>query len=336
MKTKNFLMLLGVTLALLALLIFGCEKSPDEPDKPQAVVPTLTTTDVSAITETTAFSGGNITTDGGAAVTARGVCWSTSANPTIASSKTTDGAGTDDFISSLTDLTTKTTYYVRAYATNSAGIGYGNEVNFITLDLIYGTVTDIDANVYHTVSIGTQVWMKENLKVTKYRDGTAIPLVTDLTAWNNLLTPAYCWYNNNEATYKATYGALYNWFTVNTGKLCPTGWHVSTDAEWTTLTTYLGGESVAGGKLKETGTTHWWDPNTGATNSSGFTALPGGLRDGWGFFYNGNYGFWWSPSPSDLDTDCCGYSREVKHDFSDVGKDGASKQNGLSVRCLKD
>ncbi len=156
------------------------------------------------------------------------------------------------------------------------------------------TVTDIDGNVYHTVTIGTQVWLVENLKTTRYNDGTSIPLVTDSAAWSNADTSAYCWYNNDIAN-KNTYGALYNWFTVNTGKLAIAGWHIPTDAEWTTLTDYLGGESIAGGKLKETGTTHWRSPNAGATNESGFTALPGGHRDVNGTFSAmGDDGFWWS------------------------------------------
>ena len=120
--------------------------------------------------------------------------------------------------------------------------------------------------------------MAENLKTTKYRDGTSIPLVTENTAWLNLTTPGYCWYNNDAAHYKSTYGALYNWYVLNAGSngwknVCPTGWHVPTDAEWTTLTTYLGGESIAGGKLKETGTSHWLSPNTVATNETGLHTL---------------------------------------------------------------
>ena len=122
-------------------------------------------------------------------------------------------------------------------------------------------VQDIDGNNYLTVTIGTQIWMAENLRTTKYNDGTAIPLVTDNTTWANLTTPAYCWYNNDAKTNGSTYGALYNWYSVNTKKLCPTGWHVPNDTEWTTLTTYLGGTAVAGGKLKETGTAHWYSPN---------------------------------------------------------------------------
>ena len=137
----------------------------------------------------------------------------------------------------------------------------------------YSIIADIDGNIYNTVIIGTQVWMKENLKATKLNDGTNILLETDNATWISLTDPAYCWYNNDASSYKNTYGALYNWFTVETGKLCPTGWHVPSDAEWFTLIDFLGGESVAGGKLKEIGNTHWNSPNTGATDEYGFTAI---------------------------------------------------------------
>jgi uncharacterized protein (TIGR02145 family) len=196
------------------------------------------------------------------------------------------------------------------------------------------TVTDKDGNVYNTITIGTQTWMKENLKVTKYNDGTAIPLVTDNTAWGALSTPGYCWYNNDQTTYGNTYGALYNWYTVNIGKLCPTGWHVPTDAEWTTLTTFLGGESVSGGKLKETGTTHWLSPNTGATNETGFTALPGGYRNYDGtFHFIGYYGFWWSATENITST---AWYRFMYYNSSGVGRSYYDKRYGLSVRCLRD
>jgi uncharacterized protein (TIGR02145 family) len=176
--------------------------------------------------------------------------------------------------------------------------------------------------------------MAENLKTTKYNDGTAIPNVTDGTAWHALSTPAYCWYNNDAATNKATYGALYNWYTVNTGKLCPTGWHVPTDAEWTTLTDYLGGINVAGGKLKEIGTTHWSSPNTGATNETGFTALPGGSRVGYGYFGGiGSFGDWWSSSESSTYD---AWYRNVDNGSSDVDRGDGNKFNGCSVRCVRD
>lgn len=195
-------------------------------------------------------------------------------------------------------------------------------------------VRDYDGNVYGVVTIGTQIWMAENLKTTKYNDGTAIPLVTDNTEWLNLTAGAYCWYNNNEATYKDTYGALYIWYTVNTGNLCPTGWHVPTDTEWTTLTDYLGGTSIAGGKLKETGTTHWTTPNTGATNETGFTALPGGNRSGSGTFSNvGIYGYWWSTTEYNASS---ARTRSLLYSKSSVGGDAYSKKIGFSVRCLRD
>lgn len=196
------------------------------------------------------------------------------------------------------------------------------------------TVKDIEDNVYKTVTIGTQVWMAENLKTIKNNDGTAIPLVTDNTAWGALITPGYCWYDNNAATNKATYGALYNWYTANTGKLCPTGWHVPTDAEWTTLTIYLGGETVDGGKLKETGTTHWLTPNTGATNEKNFTALPGGYRINTGAYLGiGNYGYWWS---STQNTTISAWSRSMSYGSSSISRHPTFEQNGLSVRCVKD
>jgi uncharacterized protein (TIGR02145 family) len=195
-------------------------------------------------------------------------------------------------------------------------------------------VTDIDGNVYHTVGIGTQVWAVENLKTTRLNDSTEIPLITDPAVWGSLPAPAYCWYNDS-AVYGDTYGALYNWFTVNTGKLAPTGWHVSTDSDWNVLTSFLGGDSVAGGKLKETGTTHWLSYNTGATNATGFTALPGGYRYDYGTFYNGigNYGYWWS-STENVATDswfrAIGYnSASVTSLLDDVGY-------GFSVRIVRD
>ncbi|MBU1014205.1 MAG: hypothetical protein KKG99_14500 [Bacteroidetes bacterium] len=296
--------------------------------------PTVTTTSITSITQTTAIGGGNVMTDGGAPVTSRGVCWSTSTSPTTANSKTTDGTGTGTYTSSITGLVPGTTYYIRAYATNSQGTTYGVQVTFTAL-LGGGTgnVTDVEGNVYQTVTIGTQVWMVENLKTTKYQDNTSIPLVTDNAAWSNLITPGYSWYNN-DAVNKATYGALYNWYTVNTGNLCPTGWHVPTNTEWTTLTSYLGGTSIAGGKLKETGTSHWLSPNTGATNETGFSAVPGGDRnDLTGRFYNiGFGGNWWSSSETGTEY---AWSRGMGYYDSDVYVSSYRKQSGLSVRCIK-
>ena len=307
--------------------------------------PVLTTIEVTAITQTAAASGGNITSDGGSSVTARGVCWATTTNPTIAGSKTSDGAGVGTFPSSITGLAASTTYYVRAYATTSVGTAYGNEKSFISNpDLAYGTMTDIDGNVYHTINIGTQTWMAENLKTTKYKDGTSIPNVTDSAAWINLSTPAYCWYNNDAATYKNTYGALYNWYAVNTGKLVPTGWHVPTDAEWTTLTNYVTanlGTSINVAKALAAAT-DWTIYSTTGTigcdltlnNSTGFSALPGGNRGSDnGAFVVGYYGNWWSSTEY---LTYSAWSRTMSYRASNVYRNLNYKHSGFSVRCVRD
>ena len=197
-----------------------------------------------------------------------------------------------------------------------------------------GTVTDIDGNIYHTVQIGTQVWMAENLKTTKLNDGTSIPLVKENGTWAYLSTPGYCWYNNDEATFKNTYGALYNFNAVNTGKLSPTGWHVPTDAEWTILSNFLGGEDVAGGKMKEEGTTHWNSPSTNGTNERGFTALPVGFRRSDGYFFSiGANANFWSPLENSPSPECYRY---LVLNNSNLNHLGISSNYGFSVRCLKD
>jgi len=196
------------------------------------------------------------------------------------------------------------------------------------------TVTDIEGNIYHTVKIGSQVWMVENLKTTRYNDGTEIPLVTDSVVWNNLSTPAYCWMNNNSAN-KETYGALYNWYAVNTGKLCPEGWHVPTNEEWQTLIEYLGGINVAGSELKESGLTHWTAPNEGACNCSGFTALPGGCRVTeeivFNYFLFASY--WWTSTEEDPGN---AWWWSVNYVSTSVVGYFLSMDYGFSVRCIKD
>ncbi len=204
-------------------------------------------------------------------------------------------------------------------------------------------VKDFDGNVYHTVIIGTQTWMVENLRTTKYNDGTIISNVTGTNEWLSLSTPAYCWYNNDEITYKETYGALYNWYTIKTGKLCPSGWHVPTDAEWKILIDYLGGENMAGIKLKEIGRMHWNKPtpihwsstDTLVDNSSGFTALPGGCRDNHNgiFEFIGNNGYWWSSSDW---VDLGALGRTMSYDYSIASSYPFSKKFGFSVRCVND
>ncbi|MBN1598550.1 MAG: fibrobacter succinogenes major paralogous domain-containing protein [Bacteroidales bacterium] len=299
--------------------------------KPTA--PTVTTANVTEITETTAKSGGNVTSDGGADVTVRGVCWSTENYPTTADNKSVNGSGTGSFVSDLTGLDENTDYYVRAYAVNSEGTAYGDPVSFKTEQM--QTVTDADGNIYDLVFIDAQVWMAENLKTTKFRDGTDIPLVEESDPWIALSAPGYCWYGNDEATNGDTYGALYNWYAVADPKgLCPAGFHVPTDDDWTTLITFAGGDALAGGKLKEQGTTHWTDPNTGATDDYDFTALPAGRRSDEGYFwYIGTNARWWSSTQYD---DTYAWSRGVAHDNTSVDRDFKTKTYGMSIRCVKD
>jgi len=187
---------------------------------------------------------------------------------------------------------------------------------------------------YPSVLIGSQYWMEKNLDVTTYRNGDPIPYVTDATTWSGLTTGAWCYYDNDPAN-GPLYGKLYNWYAVNDSRgLAPTGWHVPTDAEWSTLTTTLGGESVAGGKMKVAGTTRWTTPNTGATNSSGFAGLPGGVRGYDGSFYNVvYYGYWWSASEYDA---AYAWYRDLDYVSSGVGRSYYDKTDGFSVRVVRD
>jgi uncharacterized protein (TIGR02145 family) len=292
------------------------------------VLPTVITNTITDILARTATSGGNVTDDGGAPVTARGVCWSTSPGPTISNSKTTDGTGTGTYISHLTGLQPYTIYYLRAYATNCAGTAYGAELSFKTL------VDDIDGNIYHYVTIGTQVWLVENMRVTKLNDGTPIPLVTDDASWSSVTTPRYCWVNNLIA-YKEPYGALYNYATISTGKLCPSGWHVPNDTEGNIMANFLGGASVAGGKLKEAGTLHWQTPNAGATNETGFTALPGGMRYWGGTFTEFGFAcYLWIVRPVDATHAVSGYLHYTSGQL--LNNPDEYMPSGLSVRCIAD
>lgn len=201
--------------------------------------------------------------------------------------------------------------------------------------LTYGTMTDQEGNEYKTITIDTLTWMAENLRTTKYRDSTEIPNVTDNMEWANLTTGAYSNYKNTKrADSIATYGRIYNWYAATDAhNIAPTGWHVATDAEWSTLTTYLGGESVAGGKLKEIGTTHWLSPNAGATNNTGFTALPAGQRSTGLFYSIGEYGYWWSAT--EYNATHAWYHR-VYTNFSDIYRNNCPKKVGFSIRCVKD
>ncbi len=205
-----------------------------------------------------------------------------------------------------------------------------SDENTQSLNLPGPDVTDVEGNVYHTVTNCNQTWTKTNLNVSKYRNGDVIPLVTDPTVWANLTTGAWCYYNNDPAN-GVIYGKLYNWYAVNDSRgLAPLGYHIPTEVEWTTLKTCLGGQ-LAWFKMKETGTTHWISTNLDATNSSGFTGLPGGYIYSSGLFYNiGNIGFWWSSTAFDTIQSNCVLLENNIAITTDL------KKNGYSVRCVKD
>jgi uncharacterized protein (TIGR02145 family) len=297
--------------------------------------PAVITIDITDIKANTAISGGKITFDGGSAITAKGICWSTSPAPDLSDSFTANGTDTSRYHSTMNGLIPATKYFVRAYAKNSAYTSYGEELTFIT------KVADVDGNLYTTVTIGSQVWMGENLKTTKLKDNTEIPNITDATEWINLSAPAYCWLDN-DIQYKAAYGALYNWYTVNTGKLCPAGWHVPTDNDFKVLELALGMAS------DQVDLTDWRGTNQGAqiksitgwavgengTNTSGFSGLPGGYRWAMNGAFNGKemITYWWS---SDFTTDY-GWYRRVDGTNNGIFRGATSKEGGKYVRCLKD
>jgi uncharacterized protein (TIGR02145 family) len=303
---------------------------------------TLSTLPVGNITATSAVSGGNITAGGGTPVTQRGVCWSTAPNPTTANSTTSDGSGVGNYASTLTGLTAGATYYVRAYAINSAGTAYGNQVQFTAGGGGGGIVSNPGAGVtfggytYASVVLGNgQEWMAENLRTTTYANGDPIPNVTDNGAWTQLTTGAWAYYENN-VSYENPYGKLYNWYAAaDPRNVCPAGWHVPTDAEWAVLTDYLGGENVSGGKMKSTGTQYWNAPNSGATNESGFSGLPGGYRLSLNGNFNslGNLGYWWSASESDAEL---AWYRLLDYTNAVISRVNFYKRLGFSVRCLRD
>jgi uncharacterized protein (TIGR02145 family) len=213
---------------------------------------------------------------------------------------------------------------------NDVGPGSGPH-NVLPSKTDSSRVTDIDGNIYDTIKIGTQVWLQQDLKTTHYRDGSPIPLITNDSAWSKLTNGAYCNYNN-DTTSASVYGRLYNWYVIsNPAGICPAGWHIPTDSEWTVLITYLGGDSIAGASMKAT---TMWASNTGATNSSGFSGFPTGCR-----FYNGSFidmgvlGLFWSASAYN---DNVAWYQTLNYRNSELVPDVILKQAGFSCRCIKD
>ncbi len=341
-----------------AINVAGIEYGQEVTFTTLEIIPaTVTTAQVTNITSNSAFSGGNVLDDGNDPVTMRGVVWDTSTDPTIENNEgiTSDGNGEGPFSSILTNLNQSTTYYVRAYAINSTGTSYGENVSFVTGSSDGScpdmpTITDIDGNVYNTVLIGNQCWMKENLMVTTYKNGVSIPNISGNNSWANTTIGAYAWYDN-QISWKTKYGALYNWHAVaSISGLCPTGWHIPSDDEWSELINYAGGaNSPNGNKLKscrqmysplggECNTEE--HPRWGAmggiwgTNDFGFSALPGGFRYDYGPSSDlGVNGAWWTSEELSFSA-ARGYNLSIY--IGGVNTINYDKRYGFSVRCLRD
>ena len=332
-------------------------------------LPSVTTSPVSTIMYHAASCGGNVISDGGATVTGRGVCWSTSHNPTIADNHTTDGTGTGNFISNITGLSASTTYYIRAYAINSVGVAYGEEVIFTTATISQNhscpgapTVTDYDGNVYNTVQIGNQCWMKENLRTTHYANGGSIALGSDTST-----TTAYRYYPNNHSDNVVAYGYLYNWKAVMRNSsscnnnpsgvqgICPNGWHVPSYSEWEELSNYVRSQncylcnSNALYVAKSLASIMGWNTNTNIcavgnipsdNDATGFSALSAG-----GYRYNNNYlnfgqqaAFWSATSSTDFNPNALETAlvRYLAYHSAEVFTQYYYKYYSFSVRCLRD
>jgi uncharacterized protein (TIGR02145 family) len=286
--------------------------------------------EISSVTSSSAELRGYVTSSDEIQLLKIGICFDSNPNPTTSNNKV-EGDLTDSIVVTLNSLFPNTTYYVRGYAETSLGIQYGDEIIFKTFR--GETITDVDGNIYNVISIGNQTWMKENLKVTHYMNGDPINNAGDVAEWLNLTSGAYCNYKNSES-YGSAFGRLYNWYAVNDVRnLAPKGWHVATSHDWIELDFFMGGIN-SGGQLKEKGTVHWTSPNYGATNSSGFSALPGGgCYKGQGFDQSGLISSWWVSN--EAFADIANY-RSVYFNENFLGQSYAPKSSGFSVRCVKD
>jgi uncharacterized protein (TIGR02145 family) len=323
-----------------------------------AETPIVLTSVVNNVQRTQAVCGAQMILIGSSPVTGFGICWNTTGSPTLNDSFTSDGVVTGAYSTKLRGLTPGTKYYVRAYATNASGTGYGEEKGFTTKpygtgivfnsDLTYGTVSDIEGNDYKTIIIGTQTWMAENLRTTRYNDNTEIDLILDGKEWMNSETPGYSWYENNEKLFRNTYGAYYNWLAVYSSRLCPAGWHVPSDGEWKTLEMYLGMTqeqadaegtrgNLEGAALKEAGKNNWFSGGQTGTNESGLTGLPGGNRSGYQGFFDeeGVASYWWT-STGYYPYGGLAYNRSLYYGSSGINRTLRHIKEGFNVRCIKD
>ena len=353
---KNSFLFITVVLFLLT--------SCNPMDEISEQIPEVSTGTFSNVTNSTATCEGSVV-NGSDVIIARGVCMSTTPLPTVKNDTTLNGTGTGSFNSSIINLSAGITYYVRAYATTATGTWYGNVLQITTEsdillpypalnpNLTYGTMTDIEGHVYQTITIGSQTWMAENLSVTKYRNGEAIPNEKDNSKWKELETGAYCNYNNNsESNSIRKFGRLYNFYaTTDSRNIAPNGWHIASDAEWSILNDYIAGHLDISTSVAQAiaSTTDWTESSTiGAigcgcldpitysplNNSSGFSALPSGIRGNYGEFnYVGNYCGWWCSNQLDKNS---AWFRSLNFYGLTLGNNTYNKQYGLSIRCVKD
>ena len=342
MKRKQFLLIyLLICVGVTSLYLSSCNKDGVE----KGGKPVLTTRKITGITCYSAKTGGNILTDGGAPITARGVCWSKSLTPTISDNITIESDGIYNFESTLNGLAANTVYYVRAYATNSNGTSYGVTMSFSTHSLdSAGLYVDLrDGNVYKYVTIGDQVWLAENLR---YLPSVSHPATGSVDSQHFYV---YDYYGASVSAAKAlfnysTFGVLYNWAAAMDGEfpssatpsgvqgVCPTGWHLPSDGEWKQLIFNLGDSSIAANKLKDT--TFWSYPYHVGYNETGFSALPGGMRiQGDTFLFMYNSGSWWSATEFYSDYR---WFRYMLSGNSEVYRSYENKEVGFSVRCVRD
>lgn len=321
MKIKITLLLL-----LSAIAVWSCKK--DKSTLPEVETYTPEFVGSNAITIMC-----HVTSNGGSDFLECGIYVGDEADPESTGLKLMMGNDTGLWFGRLTGLSPETEYFLKAYALNGIGENLGDEVSITTT----ARVNDYDANIYETVKIGEKLWMAADLNTTHYLNGEAVETTTpgtlDISAE---IEPAYHWVYEGGDVNKDEYGRLYTWYAVDDSRnVCPDGWHIPTDAEWTDLETYFGGYLYAGSYLKESGNIHWISPyNVDATNISGFTALPGGYRDATGVFeLLRNEGYWWTATSSTTDKS---WSRKIRASSSEVVRDGINKNWGLSVRCVKD
>lgn len=321
---KNKIIISSLFIVAIILLFNTCKKEEPQPD---SKLPIVTIDSITNISLTTATVNADISFNGGYPVTERGICWSTSQNPTTTNSKTKAGPGEGLFSGKVTGLVKGTVYYVRAYATNSEGTGYSGQQSVKP-----GSVTDIDGNVYDLVTIGGRIWIASNLRVTKYSNGDPIPLVTTNGDWKSQTLGAYCYVNNSAGNTK-DYGLLYNWFAAADSRgICPKGFRTLVDNAYWGLSG--GGSGGSGASLKDTGTKYWKAPNTGATNSSGFSARGTGFRDADGVYtkFNEINYFWDTAWPMDDKA----YVAWMDYNDADFTANfwTLDKNHGLCIRCL--